>query len=707
MKILAFLLNLVTSAVKKAGKLLAPITIRFSVSKSIRTKLILAFLVSIILIIFQGIISYTNTSNAVKEQAKQASITALVSSGRYLDVLFQTVDSLSGQIYSNPDVQDYLTKDFTDDGIFDKMQLIERVNKAFTSYSSFNPNIKSVLLLSDKADSSSIGTTYFFSDLKDTSSVKELETNPKGSKWFGYHNELDKLNVSTYSNYSLSLMKLVPSLNTMETAGLLVIDIKPEVISDMMTAIDLGKNQQIHFVSPDGRVITNGKDVEKSNLMKQGFMTEIMNSKAVSGSLDNKQYKGTNFLMTYYKIGTSGYTLIGMLPEKELNSAAQKIIWTTIVIVIIAALIAFGTGYVIANSMSRTINRIIGASEKAASGDLSVNFNSRRQDELGKLARSINAMIGSMRNLIENTLVVSGKVSASVQTVTITSQHVSSVSSEISRSIQEISKGASAQASDAETGVEKISELAEKINSVTDNARSIDDLTKNAMEMTQSGLDSVNDLDDKANKTTAISKEILVDIQELAVQSKSIGKIIKVIRSIADQTNLLALNANIEAARAGEMGKGFAVVADEVRKLAEQSMDATREISSIIKNTQDKTAETVEKAATTEVILNSQNEAVQSTIEIFSKIKNSMENLSVQVEQIMSRVTEMEGNKEEAINAIQNISAVSQETAASSEEVTASTQEQLASIYDLAIKADELQNAADDLQKNISKFKLS
>jgi methyl-accepting chemotaxis protein len=83
-----------------------------------------------------------------------------------------------------------------------------------------------------------------------------------------------------------------------------------------------------------------------------------------------------------------------------------------------------------------------------------------------------------------------------------------------------------------------------------------------------------------------------------------------------------------------------------------------------------------------------------------------MEKLSEQVEQIMSRVTEMEENKTLAINSIQNISAVSQETAASSEEVTASTEEQLSSIEELSRFADELKSASEELQKSISKFKL-
>lgn len=677
-------------------------------STSVRAKLVLAFLVPAVLIVIFGIVSYSNTSGTVTNLATRLSETAMQNSGKYLDLLTQAIQFQAEQICTDVDVQTYFTKKWHTNDINEvrtQADTAEKVNNRLISATTFNKDISSVMILSAVDSCSSFYTTTTFDEIDGADFVETLKANPSKGLWLGWHREYDSVNENTLKNYSLTYMKLICNPVSKEIVGLLAIDLKPEVISDLVSDIELGDNKQIYVITPDGKVILNGTTMENSDIVNEEFYGKIQTSGKSSGT-ETVSYQDSRFLASYYKIADTGIVLLGMIPESNIASASRTVIITTVVMVAAAAVIALATGYFMADSMRRTINLILGVSEKAASGDLSSNITSKRRDEFGKLTASINIMISSMRALIEQVRNVSDNVFASANTVSASSEHAAMATNEISKAIQEITAGAAAQAEDAESGVSKINELAEKINAVADGVKEMDNLAKNTMQWTNTGISAVTDLESKANETTAISKEIISDIHELAQHSKSIGEIINVIRNIADQTNMLALNAAIEAARAGDAGRGFAVVAEEVRKLAEQSMKSAREISEIIENTQKKTEKTVKRATETESILNSQNMAVRSTISVFQNITNSMNDLSEKVGQIIRMISEMEGNKNQAIEFIQNISSVTEETAASSEEVTASVEEQVGVIEDLSAKADDLRKIAADLQESVKKFKL-
>ena len=62
--------------------------------------------------------------------------------------------------------------------------------------------------------------------------------------------------------------------------------------------------------------------------------------------------------------------------------------------------------------------------------------------------------------------------------------------------------------------------------------------------------------------------------------------------------------------------------------------------------------------------------------------------------------------KEKIVSSIENMSAVSEETAASVEEVTATMEEQSASVEQVASSAVDLNNISNTLDEQISRFKV-
>ena len=684
--------------------------------KTIRSKLLTAFILTVIPVILLGVVSYNISKNALIEKAQLSVMDNLKQSKNYLELMFTTIESVSTQLLASNDLQTYISGRTTD--IMKNLELKNDLSGEITNLVFTNNFLADICIVADNNKSISTATYYFgdidFQAFLNDSLTKKIADKEGKVVYAGWHEYIDSNHQSNRINnvpYAITVARSIRNINTAGYLGYLFIDVKLSSIENLLNQLAEGSQGEYHLISPDGRVISSALNSEEpENFQAEGFyeldfIQKIYRGNAEEG-LEYVNYNGREYLMAYTHLGKSEYIMVSLIPMSVLMRASNIIYAWTVILVLIGSAFAVGVGLYMSMGMGRTINRIINNTRQAASGDLSVKFTSSRKDELGLLAKAIDTMISHTRNLIANTIEISNKVAQSAGTVAETTEYVSEISRDITNAIQEIARGASDQASNAEESVNLMDQLAMRINKVSDATNEIETLSKEAIDVTNQGLSTVGELEKKTREATENTIAITNDIQALDKQSKSIVKIVDVIRSIADQTNLLALNAAIEAARAGESGRGFAVVADEVRKLAEQSMEATREISSIINNTLKQTQTTVMRSTEIEEALRAQNESVNNTIEFFNRITASMQALAERIEEIRKETKEMDEFKADSLSSIQNISAVSEETAASSEEVNASTEEQLASIEHLASLSKELGELANRMKESISVFKI-
>jgi methyl-accepting chemotaxis protein len=200
--------------------------------------------------------------------------------------------------------------------------------------------------------------------------------------------------------------------------------------------------------------------------------------------------------------------------------------------------------------------------------------------------------------------------------------------------VAEMSQTAKEIAENAKEGfgaVEKTSASVEEINAslseVLENTRRSAEFAADVRRLlTDSGTLAIADAVEAMEKIIDEVNHSAEIITRLRERSRSIEKVLSVIREVTESTNLLSLNAAILAAQAGEYGKSFSVVADEIRGLSDRTSSSAREIAGIVRTIQDEIGEAagsirmgVEKTEAGKELIFKAGEAIGETLEAAQK----------------------------------------------------------------------------------------
>lgn len=456
------------------------------------------------------------------------------------------------------------------------------------------------------------------------------------------------------------------------------------------------------MVTPDGKeIVVNNR----FRFQQQDYFKKSLLSKAASGS-EYVYFQSEEYLYMYNRIGDTGITLCGMIPKTSFMKQAWEIRFSTIILVVLACLVAVTIGVIIAGGIGRNMNRINQKLNQISEGDLTVTLTVSRRDEFGILANNITDMLNNMKNLILKMVHVSSLVSDSADDVLHVSRQITDSNFQITNAVYQIGHGISEQAGDSQNCLSEMDGLSGKIAAVNENLVEIERLMEDMKRLISRGIQTMEELTKQSDATNHITKYVVDNITVLEQKTKSIGEIIQVINEISDQTNLLSINASIEAARAGDAGKGFAVVASEIRNLASKAMNSAEEIRQMIDMITRQTNDTAAAVKEAENIVSNQNKVVDNTREAFRVMNSGIEKLINILAGIGQNIINMEAAKEATLEAVESITAISGQTLASSGSIEKTVQEQACSMEVLVKEANILNDNARDLKEVVKMFRL-
>ncbi len=440
--------------------------------------------------------------------------------------------------------------------------------------------------------------------------------------------------------------------------GVAGIDMSLTTLQTLIDAIKPFGAGRAMLVSTDGAVVGGGEATQAGKPATPDIATLAAGARQAGSTTRRVSDSGDEEMLHIaapVRLGSSDtWSLIVSVPTATILARAHATRQFSILLAVVAVLLAGLAAFLLARTIVRPIERLRDRMAEIADGDgdLTQRVTAVRDDEAGQLADAFNRFVDKVATTIRG-------IAGSTATLATAAQELTTVSTQLQA-------GATNASDRAETASEASGQVSAGVQSIAAGAEemsaSITEIASNATQAAQVAAQAVT-----------ATERTNTQVAALGAASAEISEVVRLITTIAEQTNLLALNATIEAARAGDMGKGFAVVAGEVKDLAQQTAQATEQITARIAAIQD-------SSATAAVAISEIAEVIAQIGDYTTTIASAVEEQTATTTEMSRTVAKAAANSGDVADTITGVAHVASTTA----ESAATTRQAAANLSGLA-----------------------
>lgn len=403
--------------------------------------------------------------------------------------------------------------------------------------------------------------------------------------------------------------------------------------------------------------------------------------------------------------------IIGSLSVTILQfvSAGQMSVFQGMTSLVVIDLVILAGVIIVIKQFFDKVHSIINNLGKIADGTLTMDDNklAEREDELGEMVRSMNALVVSFAQVISSVKDASSALTEVSEEFKLSFQNMTGAMEIVGKEVDSISSNTVSQADRTREIETQIMDMSHAIDAIAGN---VEMLTKSADTMegcSRTAEEIMGELVSINRTSSQAISDVRAQTDVTNQSAMQIRTVTEIIAGISSQTNLLALNASIEAARAGEQGKGFAVVAEEIRTLADQSRESSEQINNIVNELIENSNVSVDITQKVTEAFTKQTEKIRETEGIFSSLNREIEQVGGAIGGIASEVTGLKDSKGVIDDGVAELTQTAEANTSSARETLESMEEFQEIVEKCKVSTEQIQEVSKDLVENIRKFDMN
>lgn len=203
-------------------------------------------------------------------------------------------------------------------------------------------------------------------------------------------------NIVTNRSYSIddvfSLAKAVQDPETGEVLGVILLDIRHDIIQSSINGVTIGEKGFVFVMDQEDNIVYT----PVNGIVYRVNPKWVKAMEPMSVQIQGGSYQIRSELSPY-----TGWRTVGVFSMDEVMSSVNTIVYILFTCVIISLVLVVIVSFKFSRTLTNPIFKLKRLMKQAESGDLTVRFNFEHNDEIGELGQSFNHMIARIDQLIQ------------------------------------------------------------------------------------------------------------------------------------------------------------------------------------------------------------------------------------------------------------------------------------------------------------------